>query len=167
MPICLDGTKQVNKLSLKDERHAKLTLRLLEYEQKYRKTLKFKVEYAFNHYGNRGFIDLLGIQSSESGLDSGYFLYEVKPVLDDLGGTVRQIHKYINALQGTDDLDEDDWSEPISVLSVLVLEDIPENRDILKKYGKLLKLSEINNILLFPLGDTNISPKIILVEKLE
>ena len=72
-----------------DKKHRELMTRFIEYTErstkKYFPDMRFEIEKPYNHYGSRGFIDILF--SAGTATTS---ICEVKPVLYNIGEALRQ-----------------------------------------------------------------------------
>ena len=84
-----------------DKRHRDLLSKLLDERMSLDSEIKRKgiyhLEYYYNHYGQRGFIDLLEIQNNTTRpvID----IYEVKPSLENLGEAMRQLNRALDAIK--------------------------------------------------------------------
>jgi len=82
-------------MAIDDKKHRELMTRFIEYIEKIplnNKDLLTEIEKPYNHYGFRGFIDVLfsgGVSTS---------ICEVKPVLYNLGEALRQLRRAHNAI---------------------------------------------------------------------
>jgi len=77
---------------LSDKRHRtllnSLVVDLKTADKKYVQGTKYFIEHYYNHYGQRGFIDLL-TKSNDSLIN----IFEVKPNLENLGEALRQLNR--------------------------------------------------------------------------
>ena len=83
-------------MAIDDKRHRELMTRYIEYtERSYKEhftDIIFEIEKPYNHYGSRGFIDILfsiGLTTS---------ICEVKPVLYNIGEALRQLRRAHNVI---------------------------------------------------------------------
>lgn len=83
-------------MAINDRKHRELMTKYIEHiENSYKEhfpNMKFDVEKPYNFYGSRGFIDVL----FTTGMTTS--ICEVKPVLNNLGETIRQLRKAHNAI---------------------------------------------------------------------
>ena len=82
-------------MAIGDKKHRELMTRFIEYIEKIplnNKNLLMEIEKSYNHYGSRGFIDVL----FSGGLSTS--ICEVKPVLCNLGEELIQLRKAHNAI---------------------------------------------------------------------
>ena len=85
-----------------DEKHRNLLNKYIKHTESLmiygsEKNTSIEVEYPYNYYGDRGFIDVLVIRNLGDILNS-IRICEVKPDLDNLGEAIRQLRKAKNAL---------------------------------------------------------------------
>lgn len=78
-----------------DLRHRTLLNKLLELKdfENWHKPIDVEIEYPYNYYGDRGFIDVLAITKDTTSI------YEIKPDLENLGEAIRQLRKAENILK--------------------------------------------------------------------
>lgn len=91
------GTEEKGEgIKLGDLKHAKMIKVVLK---EYSSCHSFEVESPFNYYGERGFVDLAQLEITNAIMPNGertrwqLTLWEMKTKLEDVGQTLRQIHK--------------------------------------------------------------------------
>lgn len=126
--MIIDGGK------MKDEKHASLVEEIINYKERFYEEdeiISLKTEEHYNHYGDRGVIDIvLKIQSSY-GTETTLFLIEVKPEIVNLNRTIRQIKK-MNKFYRPDHSGKK---------GVLWIEPTEKNLDILLDYRKTIMVA--------------------------
>jgi len=84
-------------MAIDDRRHRELMTRYIEHTEQISKVnfpdMKFEVEKPYNHYGSRGFIDILFTFGNYT-----TSICEVKPVLNNLGEALRQLRRAHEAI---------------------------------------------------------------------
>ena len=89
---------------ISDRVHRELMSKYVEYCEKYNLgELHVEIEKPYNHYGQRGFIDIFSVNRNAG----SYNVCEVKPSLENLGEAIRQLKKVESALESGMTLDYD------------------------------------------------------------
>ncbi len=141
------------------------------------KCLNFKVncvktEYPFNHYGDRGFIDVIAWRhdKKKSNLNKTIYIFEAKPILLDIGKTLRQIHSYDKYISSHIDYLFGSNFGKKRVVSILALNNNVDNWKIVNKYQPVFAVSNIKIIAFYsqsiPLYP-GYNPKYLLIKQLQ
>jgi len=128
---------------VKDEQHAKLQ-NLFAKRVIYNANEQTKVEYHFDHYGNKGSIDVIKwLETNSSKTDISIF--ELKLEIENVQETIHQIHRYRNYILSNSDLFFGRLLNK-SIETHLVIYNTWRNVDILKRFKNIFLKSEINYI---------------------
>jgi transcriptional regulator with XRE-family HTH domain len=136
---------------LLDRRHALLQNRAVELLASL--SWQVRTEFSFNHYGDRGSVDVLGWLPGSRALLVG----EIKTEITDLQETLRVLDMKRRVVPAIARL-ECGWS-PTAIATVLVLPDASTHRDLVERHGALVSASlpdrtwAVNHWLARPSGD--------------
>jgi len=128
--------------NLKDKIHAQLIQILLD-SKIVNCFPKQEVEYYYQHYANRGYIDLI-VWDEKVPL---VIVFEVKTSITDIGGTIRQVNKYEKYLTQFVDPNFQSKGSYYKVNSFLVVPADSANFEILRKNYSYIKKSKIKEII--------------------
>lgn len=128
--------------NLRDKIHAQLIQILLD-SKIVNCFPKQEVEYYYQHYDNRGYIDLIAWDEEIPLI----IILEVKTSITDIGGTIRQVNKYEKYLTQFVDPNFQDKGCDYEVYSFLVVPADSANFEILKKNYSYIKKSKIKEII--------------------
>lgn len=156
---------------MKDQKHAEM---LNAYAKWYRGTYKgngydveLEIEVPFNHYGERGFIDLLAkrivpLRDSTRkivDIDIFYDLCELKTHIDDLGETIRQVKRAKEFFPLTRGLLKS------HCFAWLVLLETHENRCCVTENEELFKVARIDEVRFFRPSTNSVRTAISLISQ--
>ena len=111
--------------STKDHQHAAFTQSFIEVMKKRQYSL-VGCEIMYNHYGDRGVIDVVLRKDSADQKRSTWLICEMKPRLYDIGEAIRQVHRAEEYfLRARPDMKIQDWENEYRF--VLVLEADKQN----------------------------------------
>ena len=141
----LRQTKQGKKVipRVKDELHSIIQNRVLNHEF-FSSIEKSKIEYRFDHFGQRGIIDV--IKWVEWGDGITYIaIIEVKSEIVNISETISQIHNYYTYISSDNDSFFGKFKEK-KITTYLAINHTRRNVDLLKRFSDNFIHSDIHNI---------------------
>lgn len=147
---------------VKDKEHSEFLKRFLQLEGKsltywnntspkegYPPTeVKLEVEYYFNHYGERGYMDIVVFNNRKycikcDRVHNSIEFYEIKPRIFDIGDTIRQIKKYYYVLEKVHSNYSHNYGCLVLPYTLENLEHFYENNDIYENGFKNLNAFDV------------------------